>query len=140
MKTALDSNIILALFTLEPTHSTVAAMLGELRSEGPLVICGGVFSECHAIPNMTAEVLREFLDDTGVAVETSNSIENYSAVGQVFAAYANRRRKSGGGEPKRLLADFIVGAHAARSCDQLMTLDRSRYETSFPDLRLVGFP
>jgi predicted nucleic acid-binding protein len=140
MKTALDSNIISALFTLEPAHSTLAATLGELRSDGPLVICGVVFSECHAIPNMMAEVLREFLDDTGIAVEATNSIEDCSAVGQGFAAYANRRRKSGGGEPKRLLADFIVGAHAARSCDQLLTLDRSRYETSFPDLRLVGFP
>ena len=137
MKTALDSNIISALFSIEPTHSTLTSKLGELSTEGPLVICGVVFAECHAIPNITAEILQEFLHDTGVAVDTKTSFEDYAAIGHVFGTYANRRRQSGGGEPKRLLADFIVGAHAEHNCDRLFTLDSSRYETGFPRLVLV---
>jgi predicted nucleic acid-binding protein len=54
-----------------------------------------------------------------------------------FAAYAVRRRNSGGGSPKRLLVDFLVASHALLQADRLMTLDASRYGQDFPNLRLI---
>jgi len=54
-----------------------------------------------------------------------------------FAAYAIRRRGSGGGSPKRLPADFLVAAHAVLKADRLMTRDASRYAQDFPTLRLI---
>jgi predicted nucleic acid-binding protein len=53
-----------------------------------------------------------------------------------FAAYAIRRRRSGGGSPKRLLPDFVIAAHALLKADRLMTFDASRYALDFPNLRL----
>jgi predicted nucleic acid-binding protein len=53
-----------------------------------------------------------------------------------FSAYAIRRR-SGGGSPKRLLADFVIAAHALLKADRLMTLDANRYSQDFPKLRIV---
>lgn len=138
MRTALDSNILSALFTVEPASDAVVAQLGLCRTQGPLIISGVVYSEIHAVPNMTPALLQDFLGDTGIHVETSTSLDDWSLSGEVFAAYADRRRKSGGGEPKRLLADFMVGTHAFRSCDRLFTLDPARYATSFPDLLLLG--
>jgi predicted nucleic acid-binding protein len=138
MKTAIDSNIISALFGLEVTSSTLIELLGQCRQEGALVICGTVFAEVHAIPRMTPLLLREFLTDTGVTVDSSLALADWSAVGTAFAKYAERRRRNGDGQAKRLLADFVVGAHALSTCDRLLTLDPVRYRTAFPKLKILG--
>jgi predicted nucleic acid-binding protein len=57
--------------------------------------------------------------------------------GRRFARYATRRRKSGSGEAKRLLADFVIGSHALLQSDRLMSLDVDRYRRHFPELKLV---
>ena len=51
-----------------------------------------------------------------------------------YAAYAQRRRRSKDASPKRLLVDFIVGAHATLKADRLLTLDADRYKLAFPKL------
>jgi predicted nucleic acid-binding protein len=137
VKTAIDSNIISAVFCLEPSSPALIALLGRLRLTGALVICGAVYAEVHAIPGMTPKLLEAFLKDTGIVVEAHSALEDWRMIGQVFAAYAERRRKNGDGQGKRLLADFIVGAHAARHCDQLLTLDPKRYSQGFPALTLL---
>jgi len=42
-----------------------------------------------------------------------------------------------GGQPRRILADFVVGAHALLRTDRLFTFDRDRYMTDFPELPLM---
>jgi predicted nucleic acid-binding protein len=54
-----------------------------------------------------------------------------------FAAYAIRRRRSGGGLAKRLPADFVIASHALLKADRLMTRDTNLYALDFPNLRLV---
>lgn len=66
------------------------------------------------------------------------SEEVWLSAGEAYSAYAERGRASHGGQPKRLLVDFIVGSHAQRTADRLLTLDPGRYRMAFPDLRLVG--
>jgi len=56
--------------------------------------------------------------------------------GRRYWRYAGHRRKSGSG-PKRLLADFLIGAHALLQADRLMSLDPIRYKHYFPELKLV---
>jgi predicted nucleic acid-binding protein len=58
-------------------------------------------------------------------------------VSEGFTAYAQRRGKSGGSLPKRLLADFIIASHALVQADCLFTLDPDRYRQDFPELRLL---
>ncbi len=137
MKTAIDFNVLSAVFCLEPVSPALIALLGRLRLEGMLVVCGAVYAEVHAIPGITPKLLEEFLKDTGIAVEATHHLESWRVTGQAFAAYAVRRRKDGDGQGKRLLADFIVGAHAAGHCDQLLTLDPKRYSQSLPALTLL---
>lgn len=138
MRTAIDSNILSALFGLESTSEPLIELLGRCRQEGAMVICGTVFAEVHAIPKMTPVLLDEFLADTGVSVDSAVSLAGWSAVGVAFSKYAVRRRANGDGHPKRLLADFAIGAHAAASCDRLLTLDSARYRTAFPKLNLLS--
>jgi len=79
-----------------------------------------------------------FLRDTGIRVDFDVNETVWRSAGAAYAEYAARRRRSAGGEPKRLLVDFLVGAHASVRADRLLTLDPNRYRTHFPDLEFVG--
>ena len=67
------------------------------------------YAELFAYPGATGEFVERFLGDTRILVEFDFSREVWLAGGR-FAAYCHRRRRSGGSESKRLLADFLVGA------------------------------
>ena len=136
MRTALDTNIVSALWSSEPLASRIAADLSEAHARGGLVICAPVYAELLAHPSATQSFVDDFLQDTGIAVDfdLDESVWRRSAKG--FADYAKRRRHSGGGSPKRLLADFIVAAHALVRADRLMTLDPTRYQRDFPELSI----
>ncbi len=43
--------------------------------------------------------------------------------GKGFAEYAVRRRESGGDTPRRILADFVIGAHAASRTNGLISFN-----------------
>lgn len=87
---------------------------------------------------MTPGLLAEFLSDTGIAVDPTVSLNDWGLIGVAFGKYAVRRRAKGDGQPKRPLADFVIGAHAFVSCDRLLTLDGARHKTAFPKLALLG--
>ncbi len=40
-------------------------------------------------------------------------------------------------EINRLLADFVIGAHALLQADRFLTLDAGAYEQDFPDIALL---
>lgn len=137
MRTAIDTNVISALWSREPLATEIARRLGEARTEGGLVISGPVYAELLAYPKATEAFVGTFLADTGVVTEFDLGEEVWIEAGRRFARYAGRRRLAKGEQPKRLLADFIVGAHALAKADRLMTLDPVRYEREFPELSVV---
>ncbi len=47
------------------------------------------------------------------------------------------RRKVLGEDPRRVAADFIIGAHAATVASALITLDTGFYARNFPELELA---
>jgi hypothetical protein len=137
MRTALDTNILSALWSNEPTARDISASLDEARAQGGLVICAPVFAESIAHPSMTQDVVERFLRETGIAVDFDLGEAVWRQAATSFAAYADRRRRSGGDSPKRLLGDFVIGAHALLRADRLMTLEGRRYSRDFPSLRIV---
>ncbi len=137
MRTAVDTNVVSALWSREPLASRLATLLGQAQSAGALVICGPVYAELLAHPLAEEAFVRQFLTDTNVRVDLELDESVWSRAGQAFSAYAKRRRSSGGGEPRRLLVDFLVGAHAELRAERLLTLDASRYVQDFPGLKLV---
>jgi predicted nucleic acid-binding protein len=137
MRTALDTNILSALWSGEATASRIATKLAEARSQGGLVVCAPVFAELLAHPAATPHFVEEFLAETGILVDFDLDESVWRAAANSFAAYAKRRRHLAGDSPKRLLVDFIIASHASLRADRLMTLDRSRYTRDFPKLRIV---
>jgi hypothetical protein len=61
----------------------------------------------------------------------------WRAAGKSFQKYATRRRKQRSGQPRRILADFLIGAHALEKGYSLLTLDDGIYRAAFPKLHIV---
>ncbi len=105
--------------------------------DGALLISPFVFAELLAYPGATEAYVRGFLEATGVVVDLKMEERVWTEAGLRFARYAARRRRSSGIDPRRLLADFLIGAHALVQADRLMTLDPRRYSQDFPEVRLL---
>jgi predicted nucleic acid-binding protein len=132
-----DTNVISALWSQEPSASRTTQLLGRAQAEGGLVIAAAVYAELLAHPGATIQFVDEFLISTRIAIDFDLGEAVWRDAGGRFAAYAERRRRSGGGNPKRLLVGFLIGAHAISKADRLLTLDASRYREDFPKLRLM---
>ena len=137
MRTALDSNILSALWSREPSAPAIGLQLKRARDAGGISVCAPVYAECIAHPAVTKEFIDSFLMTTGITVDFDLDEEIWHTAALGFRAYAERRRSSGGGLSKRFLVDFVVGAHALLRSDRLLTLDPSRYQRDFPKLMLV---
>ena len=137
MRTAIDTNVISAIWSNESSAQRIVAQLGEARAEGALLISPVVFAELLAYPGATAAFVREFLETTGILTDYRLGEQVWKEAGERFAHYAIRRRQASGVLPKRLLADFLIGAHALVQADRLMTLDASRYRQDFPEVLLL---
>jgi hypothetical protein len=112
-------------------------MLAAAHAQGVVLIAPPVFSELHAHPNATPAFVKEFLVRTGVVVDYRLEEGVWYEAGVRFARYASRRRGATGTEPRRLVADYIIGAHALLQADCLMTLDPKCYRQDFPELQLI---
>lgn len=137
MRTALDTNVLSALWSSEPLASDIARRLGDAKKEGGLVVGAPVYAELLAHPKAAESFVNQFLGETGILVDFDLSQRVWLEAARRFARYAKRRRKATATTPKRLLADFIIGSHALAQADCLMTLDPKRYRQDFPELKLV---
>jgi predicted nucleic acid-binding protein len=137
VRTAIDTNVLSALWSNEPLAANIPRQLGEAKNQGALLIAPVVYAELLAYPNATESFVDGFLSDTGITVDFDLEGAVWVDAGRRFARYADQRRKSGHGEPKRLLADFLIGAHALLQADRLMSLDAARYRQYFPELKLA---
>ncbi len=112
MKTAVDTNVISALWSSEPLASQMGELLGRARQEGGLVVCAPVYVELLAHPKATPAFLDEFLSSTNVMVDFELEEAVWREAGRGFVAYTQRRRRSSRGvegslpKPKRYARDF----------------------------------
>ena len=137
MRTAIDSNVFSAIWSWESTAEIIVERLGVARQEGALLISPFVYAELLAYPGATETYVRGFLEATGVVVDYRLEEGMWNESGRRFARYAARRRQATGEGPRRLLADFLIGAHALVQADRLLTLDPTRYAQDFPELLLL---
>lgn len=138
MSTAVDTNVLVDFLAGEPAAARRARQaLERAHARGGLVIAPVVYAELLAYPGRRAAEVDAILQATGITVDWDLSPLIWRRAGEAFAAYAERRRKETGTGPRRILADFLIGAHAAQ-VGALLTRDLGHYRTSFPELQLLA--
>jgi predicted nucleic acid-binding protein len=133
MITSIDANVIIALWDRDPAISSAAqSALDTALTRGGLVVGAPVFVELMAAPGRSEAFLTSFFRDTGIAIEWNLQEAVWRAAGRSFQKYAARRRGRRDPGPRRILADFLIGAHASERGYRLLTLDDRLYRAAFP--------
>jgi predicted nucleic acid-binding protein len=101
MRTALDTNILSSIWTGAPSAATIAAQLSGIHAEGALGISAPVFVELSAVPALNVHLVWKALGEMAIAVDFDLGEDVWRMAATSFAAYSIRRRRSGGGAPKR---------------------------------------
>lgn len=129
-----DSNVLLDIITDDPRWGPWSAeQLATLANETQLVINPIIFSEV-SIGFLSLEDAESALSEDTFLREDLPWAAAFLA-GKAFLSYRKRQ-----GKRTSLLPDFYIGAHALSQGYRLLTRDRTRYETYFPDLALVTPP
>ena len=131
MITAIDTNVLIDVFGNDPEfgRSSAAAVRACLQ-KGTLIACDIVWSETRAVfPDDAAFV--SAMTTLGVIFSPLNE-KSASLAGSTWQAY-----RKAGGKRTRLMADFIIGAHALQQAEQLLTRDQGYYRSYFAGLKLA---
>jgi len=132
MRTALDTNILSLFWSGGHWQPRLPPAYQRRAPRGR-----SVFVELSAIPTGDAQRVGKLLGEMNITIDFDLGEDVWRFAASSFAAYAIRRRRSGGGSPKRLLPDFVIASHALLKADRLMTRDTNLYVLDFPNLRLV---
>jgi predicted nucleic acid-binding protein len=132
---SVDTNVILAVLAQREAHHELAVeLLRAAGAEGPLFVSPVVYAELMASKRPAA--MQDFLGMAQISVAWTMPMEVWELAGRSFGDYARKRRS--GSLPRRLLADFLIAAHAAHHGLRVLTFDTTVYDAMFPHLLAVS--
>jgi predicted nucleic acid-binding protein len=140
MTTAVDTNVVIALWDKDPALNLAAqTALDRAFNRGTLIAAAPVFAELIAAPGRNEPFVDSFFEETGIGVDWELTEQIWRLAARAFQGYAQRRRRQRDPGPRRIFADFIIGAHAVANGCRLLTLDDQLYRTAFPTLAIETF-
>ncbi len=130
MITAIDSSVILDVLVSDPDwkDSSLAA-LKKARADGQLIISEICVAE--VAPALGGSSLGELLEQWEL-VFVPCGLEASLHAGECFSRYLSR-----GGKRGRVVADFLIAAHAQHHADRLLARDDGFKRDYFSDLTLM---
>jgi len=126
--TAVDSSVLFDIFLSDPVFGAASAdTMRAVLKQGIAVACPPVWAEVSSLfpgPGQAAATL--------AALEVR--FDPIDAEAALAAGLAWRRYRERGGSRKRVVADFLIGAHAKERADRLFTRDAGFYRDYFDGL------
>ncbi|MBK7060973.1 MAG: type II toxin-antitoxin system VapC family toxin [Rubrivivax sp.] len=128
---AVDSSVLLDVLTDDPVFASASAdAIGVALAAGDVVVCDAVVAEVQTMLD-TRDTAMEPLATFGIRFLAT------SEQAAVRAGHMQRRFRDRGGRRERVVADFLIGAHALLQCDALITRDASFYRDYFKGLKVI---
>lgn len=128
---AVDSSVLLDVLTDDPEFAAASgACLEQAISLGEVVVCDAVVAEVQGMLD-TRETAMEALAEFGIRFLPTS--ENAA----VRAGHMQRRFRDRGGRRERVVADFLIGAHALLQCQGLITRDAGFFRDYFKGLKVI---
>ena len=134
---SVDSNVLIALISQNnATSGPAIAAFQKATATSPSYVCGAVFSEMLGFPGRNSDDMQEFITALGIELDWKMEKADWVAAGDAYREYVARRQTSSGGLPRRMVTDFLIGAHASVRGYTLLTADKRLYGAAFPKLRM----
>ena len=130
MITAVDTSVLLDIFLPDDQHGEQSKQrLRAAYDAGAIIVCDIVYAELAAMFRDRAA-----LDGALQAINVSASPINTTIAYEAGLRW--KRYRDAGGPRKRIISDFLIGAHALGAADAFLTRDRGFFSTYFPELAL----
>lgn len=130
MKTAVDSSVLFDIIKGAPGAATAQAALEAALAQGSVCVCAVVVAELGRY-FVNEQELRDFLADCQIDHDPLN-MESALESARIMRAYARNK-----GPRERVAPDFLIGAHATRQADALLTTDAGFFRQYFGGLTVV---
>ena len=128
---AVDSSILLDVLTDDPGFADASeACLGEALAHNDLVVCDAVVAEVQGLLE-TRDTAMDTLALLGLRYLPTTE------QAAVRAGHMQRRFRDRGGRRERVVADFLIGAHALLQCSGLITRDDGFFRDYFKGLKII---
>ena len=128
---ALDASVLIDVLIGDPVHADASEQcIGDALAREDVVVCDAVVAEVQAMLD-TSVSLMDTLISLGIRYLPTQE------AAAMRAGHMNKRFRARGGKRERVVADFLIGAHALLQCDGLITRDEGFFRDYYKGLKVV---
>jgi hypothetical protein len=129
MITAVDTNVLIDILEPDPAFGPASKdALKRCLLEGSVVACEVVWAELAAAYGHAVERAVDAMGRIGIQY-SGMTVEATLEAARCWYHYLKK-----GGDRRRIAADFLIGGHASKRADRLLTRDKGFYRSYFKKL------